>query len=233
METIRQKPMPQHIAIIMDGNGRWAKVRKMPRIFGHRAGTRSVREIVKACGELGIKVLTLYAFSTENWTRPRLEVAALMRLLCSMLRTEILELNKNDVRLAASGRIGELPASVQRDLNNAIEKLKSNQGLTLNLALNYGGRQEIIDAVNALIRDGAQKVTPELFRNYLYTKNFMDPDLLIRTSGEMRISNFLLYQMAYTEFFVTKVLWPDFGRYHLYQAIADYQSRDRRYGGHA
>ena len=229
--SLKEKPLPRHIAVIMDGNGRWAKKRGLPRIFGHRAGTKSVKEAVKVCGELGITALTLYAFSTENWSRPKAEVGALMGLLSKMLSSEVDELDKSGVRLKAVGRLNELPQRVQDDLNRAIEKLKSNKGLTLNLALNYGGRQEITDAVNELLKSGVKKVDEKSFSNHLYTAGLPDPDLMIRTSGEMRISNFLLYQLAYAELYVTPVLWPDFRREHLMKAIADFQARERRFGG--
>ncbi|OGR82928.1 MAG: di-trans,poly-cis-decaprenylcistransferase [Elusimicrobia bacterium RIFCSPLOWO2_01_FULL_54_10] len=228
---LKGKPLPRHIAIIMDGNGRWAKSRGLPRIFGHRAGTQSVREAVKVCGELGIEALTLYAFSTENWARPKAEVSALMGLLSKMLSTEVSELNKSGVRLMAVGRLHELPAKVRGELEKAIDKLKSNTGLILNLALNYGGRQEIADAVNKIIHLGIKKVDEKILSKYLYTADLPDPDLMIRTSGEMRISNFLLYQLAYAELYVTPTLWPDFRREHLYQAIASFQARERRFGG--
>lgn len=222
--------LPRHIAIIMDGNGRWAKMRGLPRIFGHRAGTESVRETVRACGELKIKALTLYAFSTENWTRPRSEVNALMRLLCVMFRKEWAELNERQVQLRAIGRIHELPQTVQKELKKIVEKLKQNKGLILNLALNYGGRQEIVDAINEILAAGMKKIDENNLNKFLYTKDFPDPDLLIRTSGEQRISNFLLYQTAYSEFYTTKTLWPDFRKKDLYQAILDYQNRERRFG---
>ena len=233
LRKIKSKEIPKHIAIIMDGNGRWAKRRGLARIFGHRAGTRSVRETVKACGELGCEALTLYAFSTENWARPESEVSGLMKLLCVMLKKEIEELDKNNVRLRAIGRIFELPQSVQKELAAAIRKLEHNRnGMVLNLALNYGGRQEIADGINEAIRAGIRKVDESSFAEFLYTRGLRDPDLLIRTSGEQRISNFLLYQIAYSELYITKTLWPDFRRKHLYQAILDYQKRERRFGGH-
>ena len=222
--------MPRHIAIIMDGNGRWAHRRGLPRIFGHRAGAKSVREMVRVCAELGVQALTLYAFSTENWSRPKTEVQALMRLLSTMLRKETDELNRNGVQLRAIGRIHELPETVQKDLARAAAALKHNDGLILNLALNYGGRQEMVDAVNAMLRDKIIKIDEESFKNYLYTKTIPDPDLVIRTSGEQRISNFLLYQAAYAEFYTTKILWPDFGKKALMEAIADFQNRERRFG---
>lgn len=214
----------------MDGNGRWARGRGLPRIFGHRAGTKSVREIVRICGELGIEALTLYAFSTENWARPKTEVTALMGLLSKMLFSEVAELNKSGVKLMTVGRTRELPEKVQDELNKAIEKLKSNKGLILNLALNYGGRQEIVDAVNKILELGVKKVDEKTFSQHLYTTSLPDPDLMIRTSGEMRLSNFLLYQLAYAELYVTPVLWPDFRREHLIEALAAYQTRERRFG---
>lgn len=215
----------------MDGNGRWARRRGLPRIFGHRAGAESVREAVKVCGELGIEALTLYAFSTENWARPKTEVNALMGLLSKMISSETAELDKSEVRLMAVGRLGELPAKVQEELNRAIDKLKFNKGLILNLALNYGGRQEIVDAVNEILKSGVKKVDEKMFSRHLYTASLPDPDLMIRTSGEMRISNFLLYQLAYAELYVAPTLWPDFRRAHLYDAIAAFQARERRFGG--
>lgn len=215
----------------MDGNGRWAKKRGLPRIFGHQAGTESVREIVKACGELGIQALTLYAFSTENWVRPKKEVEGLMSLLCKMLSTEVDELDKSGVRLRAVGRIHELPKEVRTELERAIQKLERNRGLILNLALNYGGRQEIVDAVQKIMAEGARKIDEKSFSNFLYTAGLPDPDLMIRTSGEMRLSNFLLYQLAYAELYITKTLWPDFRRKHLVQALREYQKRERRFGG--
>lgn len=223
--------IPKHIAIIMDGNGRWAKKRGLPRIFGHREGSKSVREIVTVCGELKVKALTLYAFSTENWSRPKKEIDALMSLLVTMLKKEVKDLNQKNVRLQAIGRIHELSEKVQRELKNAIHSLRLNQGLILNLALNYGGRQEIVDAVNQLIKEGCQKIDEKILSEYLYTKDLPDPDLVIRTSGEQRISNFLLYQIAYAEFYSTSVLWPDFRRDHLLFAIQEFQKRERRFGG--
>ena len=224
-------PIPRHIAIIMDGNGRWAKARGLPRAAGHKAGVQSVREAVRACGELGVKALTLYSFSTENWLRPKAEISELMRLLSWALRRETAELGKNNVRLMASGRLSGLPARVLRELEASIAKLKDNTGLILNLALNYGARAEIVDAVNALLKDGAKEITEEGVSSKLYTASLPDPDLLIRTSGEMRISNFLLWQIAYAELYVTPVFWPDFRKNHLIEAIAEYRRRERRFGG--
>ena len=231
LREIQSREIPEHIAIIMDGNGRWAKKRGLARILGHRAGTESVRNVIKSCGELGVNALTLYAFSTENWVRPKSEVNGLMRLLCMMLRREVEDLGKNRVRLRAIGRIQELPDQVQKEVNEAVQKLDHNQGLVLTLALNYGGRQEIVDAVRKILRSGLKSVDEKTFRHYLYTDGLKDPDLVIRTSGEQRISNFLLYQIAYSEIYVTKTLWPDFRRKDLYLAMLDYQRRERRFGG--
>ena len=230
LNKITQRELPKHIAIIMDGNGRWAKKRGFPRIYGHRAGTKSVREVVRACGELGLEALSLYTFSTENWSRPREEINALMELLCIMLRKEVKMLNKNNIRLRAVGRTDQLPPRVQRELSHAMDQLKNNRGLILNLALNYGGRQEIIDAVNKIIKSGAKQMNETVFSQYLYTNGLRDPDLVIRTSGEQRISNFFLYQSAYSEVYSTSVLWPDFKKADLYEAILEYQSRERRFG---
>lgn len=229
-QELLKKPLPRHIAIIMDGNGRWAKKRGFPRILGHRKGAESVREAVKTCGELGIKVLTLYTFSTENWSRPKNEISALMNLLSKLLKKETESLNKNNVLLRVSGKIQMLPEKVQKELKTAIDKLKNNTGLILNLALNYGARQEILDAVNQILNSGIKSVDEATFKNYLYTASLPDPDLLIRTSGEYRISNFLLYQIAYSELYITPILWPDFRKLELYQAIQDYQKRERRFG---
>lgn len=235
-ETKPQKT-PRHVAIIMDGNGRWARQRGLPRIKGHEAGVESIRSTVRACGELGVEYLTLYAFSVENWSRPRAEVQALMRLLVFFLRKEVKELDKNNVRLRVIGRVGGLPEAVQKEIARAEEHTKRNTGLTLQLALNYGGRSEIVDAVRCIARDiRAEKVTPEeideqSFGRYLYAPSVPDPELLIRTSGEMRISNFLLWQVSYTELWVTPVLWPEFRKEHLIAALEDYQKRQRRFGG--
>lgn len=231
-ELINKNKLPQHIAIIMDGNGRWAKKHHLPRLAGHREGAKAVREVVRACGELGIKYLTLYAFSTENWARPRKEVAGLMHLLSATLKREALELNQNNVRFQVIGRIEELPDYARRQINQVIELTKNNSGLTLNLALNYGGRQEITDAVRKLVRDGVkpENINESEISKRLYTRDMPDTDLLIRTSGEYRVSNFLLWQIAYTELYVTSVLWPDFGKKELSEAIGDYQKRERRFG---
>ena len=236
MSTTDSTKIPRHVAIIMDGNGRWAKQRGLTRLEGHRAGAESVRAIVRACGELGIGYLTLYAFSSENWRRPKVEVTALMHLLEFYLQREVAELDKNNVRLAAIGRIHELPESAQRQLDKSIETLKKNTGLTLVLALSYGGRTEIVDAVRSIARDvktGAldiADINEELISQRLYTRDIPDPDLLIRTSGELRISNFLLWQISYAEIHVTDTLWPDFRKPQLLAALDDYSKRQRRFG---
>ena len=228
--------MPRHVAIVMDGNGRWAKKKGRPRQVGHRAGVHTVREIVKAASELGIEVLTLFAFSTENWNRPKWEVTSLMRLIIQSIRGEIAEINRNNVKITVSGRWDELPEANQQAIRFALKKTGHNTGLKLNLALNYGGRREIIEATRRIAEDIQEgKLTPDainepLFESYLYTAGLPDPDLFIRTSGEMRISNFLLYQLAYTEIVVSPVLWPEFTRQHFYQTIREYQSRERRFG---
>jgi undecaprenyl diphosphate synthase len=227
--------LPRHIAVIMDGNGRWAKRRRLPRIAGHRAGIRAVRQAVEACARLGVPYLTLYAFSIENWKRPQTEIKLLMSLLREYLRKEIGELNKQNISLGVIGRIEELPQNVQQDLENAIEKTGQNTGMRLTLALNYGARAELVDAVRAVARklrgNGDVVIDEETFSQFLYTRELPDPDLLIRTSGEMRLSNFLLWQAAYSEIWVTETLWPDFSQEHLFQAIIDFQKRERRYGG--
>ena len=217
----------------MDGNGRWAKARGLPRLAGHRAGVESVRECVRACGQLGVKYLTLYSFSTENWLRPKEEVQELMKLLSWALSRETLELDKNKVRLRAIGRLDGLPQAVRDQLAKSITDLDGNKGLTLTLALNYGARQEIVDAANTLIAAGAKEITEESLAAALYTgaNGIPDPDLVIRTSGEMRLSNFLMWQAAYAELYVTPVFWPDFRRPHLEEAIADFGKRQRRFGG--
>jgi len=228
--------LPRHIAIIMDGNGRWAKERNLPRVAGHNEGINSVREVVRACGDLGVEALTLYTFSVENWNRPATEVSALMRLLLRTIRKEVDDLMKNNVNLNVLGDLEDLPPEPKQGMEEAIERTHNNSGLKLNLALNYGGRQEILDAIVRLYHDiAAGKRTPEeidekLFSTYLYTADMPDPDLLIRTSGESRISNFLLWQIAYTELYITSVYWPDFREGELYKAILDYQSRERRFG---
>lgn len=233
---IDPKSVPLHIAIIMDGNGRWAKKRNLPRTAGHEAGVEAVREVVKAAAEVGVKYLTLYTFSVENWKRPREEVTAIMRLLTRTTKREVDELNRNNVRLITTGRIEGLSPTRRRVLAVATAKTKKNTGMVLNLALNYGGRSEIIDAVKAIassVKSGLINpidINEELFANYLYTAGLPDPDLLVRTSGEKRLSNFLLWQTSYTELYITDVLWPDFGRKELFAAIIDYQGRERRFG---
>jgi undecaprenyl diphosphate synthase len=235
-EILGRGNLPRHIAIIMDGNGRWATRQGLPRIAGHHAGRKSVREVVEGCADLGIGYLTLYTFSIENWNRPKYEVAALMTFLGQVLRDEVEEMNRNNVRLGAWGRLDDLPGSVREELNRAITRLSGNTGLYLHLALSYGGRAEIVDAVRRIaeaVKAGElspEKIDEELFTRFLYTADTPSPDLLIRTSGEMRLSNFLLWQLAYSEIYVTDVLWPDFRRQHLEEAIVAYQGRDRRFG---
>ena len=236
MEEIDKGKLPRHIAIIMDGNGRWAKKKNLNRISGHIKGVNAVREIVTACRELGIKVLTLYAFSIENWRRPKDEVTALMGLLKEYLLKEKEEMIQNNIRLSAIGRLEDLPLDVLNTLKEAIKMTKQCNGMILNLALSYGGRSEILHAIQGILSDFQKgKVKPEeinlqRFSQYLWTRGIPDPDLLIRTSGEFRISNFLLWQIAYTELYVTETLWPDFDRKELLKAIAGYQSRERRFG---
>src|SRR3989339_418502 len=231
-----QKNIPGHIAIILDGNGRWAKKRGRPRSFGHRAGTDATRRIVQYCGELGVRILTIYVFSSENWRRPPLEVTMLMRLLIEMVRKEIRDLNKNNVRLNAIGDLSLLPGKTRQVLLEGIEATSKNTGLLLNLAISYSGRLEIVRAVRLAADDIASgKLLPELLTeeklsSYLYTAGMPDPDLMIRTGGDLRISNFLLWQLAYTEFYFTPVLWPDFDRSHLDEAIDSFQRRERRFG---
>jgi len=229
--------LPRHVAVIMDGNGRWAKLRHKPRVEGHRAGIASVRDVVETSARLGLQVLTLYAFSVENWKRPQSEVTTLMGLLKRYLRSELDTLLRNNIRFRVIGRMGELPADVQDELRRGMERTADRTGLLFNIALNYGGRTEIIDAVRRLAADVAAgrrepgAIDEDTVSSYLYTAGLPDPDLLIRTSGEMRVSNFLLWQIAYAEIWVTDVLWPDFRRKHLLQAVADFQKRERRYGG--
>ncbi|NJN26696.1 MAG: isoprenyl transferase [Cyclobacteriaceae bacterium] len=228
--------LPQHIAVIMDGNGRWAKKQGAKRIFGHRNAIEAVRQTTESCAELGIKHLTLYAFSTENWHRPKAEVMGLMELLVSTIKSETSTLTKNNVRLSSIGDITALPKNCQRELQESITLTRDNTGLNLILALSYSGRWEIIEAVRKMLKDvkmdtlDPDDINIELFSDYLCTKGIPDPELLIRTSGEMRISNFLLWQIAYTELFITDVLWPDFRKEHLYEAIVAYQKRERRFG---
>jgi undecaprenyl diphosphate synthase len=233
---IESGDIPCHIAIIMDGNGRWAQRRGLPRIAGHHEGVNSVRDIVEACGQLGVKYLTLYAFSTENWKRPRQEVSLLMRLLLKALRDEKDRLHQNEVQLKAVGDIAALPQDVQDELLDGIKKMEDNKGLSLILALSYSGRWDITNAVRRMyddIRSGSlqkEQITQDLITRYLSTTDFPDPDLLIRTSGELRISNFLIWQIAYSELFISQEFWPSFRRKQLYEAITDYQRRERRFG---
>jgi undecaprenyl diphosphate synthase len=235
-QSLDSSRLPRHVAIIMDGNGRWARQRGLPRIEGHRAGAESVREIVRVSGQLGIKYLTLYAFSSENWSRPKIEVAALMRLLQFYLQKELAELDKNNVRLAAIGRLHELPTSARQQLDKAIAALRNNTGLTLVLALSYGGRAEIVDAVRGIAREiktgqiDVADVDEKRISDHLYTAAIPDPDLLIRTSGELRVSNFLLWQISYSEIYVTETQWPDFRKAEFMKAMEDYGKRQRRFG---
>src|SRR5215210_3076037 len=237
LEKIDLKRLPRHVAVIMDGNGRWAKSRNLPRVEGHRAGIASVREVVETAARLELRVITLYAFSVENWKRPRYEVATLMMLLKEYLRTELQTLMENNIRFMPIGRVDGLDETVQRELRYAQEKTAGNSGLLFQIALNYGGRAEIVDTCNrimAILREKEMSdavIDEAFFSDHLYTANVDDPDLLIRTSGELRVSNFLLWQIAYAEIHVTKTLWPDFRRRHLFEAIIDFQARDRRYGG--
>jgi undecaprenyl diphosphate synthase len=229
--------IPRHIAIIMDGNGRWATKRGLPRSMGHRAGVETLRTTIKECASLGVEVLTVYAFSTENWRRPKEEVGLLMNLLVEYLRKETRELNKNNIVIRTIGDLSKLPAEAQLELEKAFNLTKPNKGLILNIALNYGGRADIVEAVRKLCTAALEKnITPqdineELVSKSLYTAGLPDPDLLIRTSGEMRLSNFLLWQIAYTEIVVVEDYWPDFNQAKLHQAIRSYQQRDRRFGG--
>jgi undecaprenyl diphosphate synthase len=232
------KRLPAHVAIIMDGNGRWAKQRNYPRIVGHKAGVNAVRTTVETCAQLGLEALTLYAFSVENWKRPRHEIEGLWRLLVVYLRRELATLMENDIQLVAIGRLESLPDSIQAELQNVMKRTVGNRGMRLNLAINYGGRTELIDAVNSILENAklegnldALEITEEAISSHLYTAGLKDPDLLIRTSGEMRVSNFLLWQIAYAELHVTDTLWPDFTRTNLLEAIFDYQNRERRFGG--
>jgi undecaprenyl diphosphate synthase len=236
LQGIDPTRLPRHIAIIMDGNGRWARGRSLPRVAGHRAGIASVRDVVETAARLGIQVLTLYAFSVENWKRPRREVDTLMDLLKEFLNRELETLMRNNIRFQVIGRFDELAPSVQRELRRGIETTAPNTGLLFNIALSYGGRTEIVDACRRLMEEKLHgkaewaEVSERVFERYLYTAGQPDPDLLIRTSGEMRVSNFLLWQIAYAEIWVTETLWPDFRKRQLLQAIADYQKRERRYG---
>ena len=228
--------IPIHIAIIMDGNGRWAKQRSLPRVAGHREGINSVREVTRICGEIGIKHLTLYTFSTENWLRPQTEVSALMKLLLTTIRKEIKSLHKNNVKLTTIGAFSDLPKSARKGIEEGIEITKNNTGLNLNLALSYGSRQEIMQAIQQIAHKvdigelKVDEINQEQFENLLYTNKMSDPDFLIRTGGEFRVSNFLLWQIAYTEIYVTDTYWPAFREKELLEAIIDFQSRERRFG---
>ncbi|MBP1720522.1 MAG: undecaprenyl pyrophosphate synthetase [Deltaproteobacteria bacterium] len=236
MADLDRENFPEHIAIIMDGNGRWAQQHALGRIAGHRKGSEAVRQVVRSCRKLGIRYLTLFAFSSENWSRPAEEVAALMKLLVQYLRSEEKELLDNGIRLTAIGNTVSLPDRVRKTLQKIMDKTSKNSDMTLVLALNYGGRDEILEAARRILTDHDRgrlvsgDLTPEVFSSYLYTAGIPDPDLLIRTSGEYRVSNFLLWQTAYTEFFFTDVLWPDFREEHLMEAIQDYRKRERRFG---
>lgn len=229
--------IPKHIGIIMDGNGRWAKERNLPRTFGHKAAIETIRDIVKECSNIGVKYLTLYAFSTENWVRPAEEVNTLMKLLVEYLRKEFEELNSNNVVINSIGDISKLPKICQEELRKAYSNTKNNKGLVLNLALNYGGRDDITTAFKKIYNDikfgklNEDQISEEIISEYLYTAGMPDPDIIIRPSGEFRLSNFLLWQAAYSEFWISDIKWPDFKVENLHQAIYDYQQRDRRYGG--
>jgi undecaprenyl diphosphate synthase len=236
--SIDPNRLPAHVAIIMDGNGRWARKRSLPRAAGHKAGVEAVRITVETCKRLGIQALTLYAFSVENWKRPRAEVDTLWRLLRVYLRRELPEILSNGIRFTCIGRLDGLPPQVRQELQNAIDATAHNRGMQLNVAINYSGRAELVDAINAIVEDARLegrlrdlRIDEEAIASRLYTADLPDPDLLIRTSGEMRISNFLLWQIAYAELYVTDTLWPDFRRADLMHAILDYQKRDRRFGG--
>ena len=236
LESIDQKNLPKHLAIIMDGNGRWAKQQGFLRAFGHQNGTKSVKKTITTCAKLGIEYLTLYAFSTENWNRPKLEVEALMKILINSLKKELVTLQENNIRLNAIGNLDKLPKTAQKELQDVIDKTKNNTHLTLTLALSYGSREELVNAVK-IISDKVKNniisidtIDDSIINEHLYTQNLPDVDLLIRTSGEHRISNFLLWQIAYAELYFTDVLWPDFTEEHLYEAIISYQKRERRFG---
>ena len=235
-ETVLSKNLPKHIAIIMDGNGRWAKQQGMMRAFGHENGTKSVKQTVEACAEIGVKNLTLYAFSTENWNRPKLEVETLMKLLVSSLKKEISTLQNNNIKLAAIGNLNLLPKKVYKELHEVIEHTQNNTRMTLTLALSYGSREELLNTVKEIsikVKNNIislEKIDESIINEHLYTHNLPDVDLLIRTSGEQRISNFLLWQIDYAELYFTSVLWPDFTKQHLYEAIIEYQNRERRFG---
>ncbi|OIO11118.1 MAG: di-trans,poly-cis-decaprenylcistransferase [Flavobacteriales bacterium CG03_land_8_20_14_0_80_35_15] len=236
LTDITSQKLPKHVAIIMDGNGRWAKQQGKPRVFGHKNGVKSVQEIVEAAAEIGINTLTLYTFSTENWNRPKQEVDVLMGLLVRSLKKELKTLIKNNIKLQTIGKIDQLPEKVVAELKEVIEKTKNNTRLTLNLALNYGAREEIVNAIKIISKKvvnnelSIAEIDENIINNHLYTVTLPDVDFLIRTSGEKRISNFLLWQIAYAEFYFTDVLWPDFRKEHFFQAIKEYQQRERRFG---
>jgi undecaprenyl diphosphate synthase len=236
IEDIEVSSLPRHLAIIMDGNGRWAKEKGKHRVFGHENGVKTVKATVESCAKVGIKYLTLYTFSTENWSRPKLEIETLMRLLVSSLRKELKNFNKNNIRLNTIGNISALPSKANRELKEVMDKTKANTGMTLTLALSYGSREELQSAVKAIaVKVKNNIISPEnidetIINNHLYTHNLPDVDLLIRTSGEHRISNFLLWQIAYAELYFINVFWPDFSEYHLVEAIKNYQNRERRFG---
>ncbi len=236
MHRIIKEKLPRHIAVIMDGNGRWAKKNRLKRVKGHEKGADAVRTTVKTCRELGIRYLTLYAFSVENWQRPKSEVNALTSLLDEYLKSELDEMKETGIRLFTIGDTGKLPQAVKARLSDAVEETSANSGMVLILALSYGGRDEIVRAVKGILKDSKssditeEAITKDFFSRYLYTADIPDPDLLIRTSGEYRLSNFLLWQMAYTELYFTDVLWPDFSKEDLIEAIVDYQGRERRFG---
>ena len=234
LEKLDLERLPRHIAVIMDGNGRWAQKRHLPRVAGHRAGTQSARTTIETCARLHVEALTLYAFSVENWRRPKAEIEFLMQLLREYLRKEMPLIQKNNIRMRFLGRPDELPEGVRKDTREAMDATAGNSGMVLSIALNYGGRAEIVDAMNAILaeRNGNKSaITEDELTKHLYTASLPDPDLLIRTSGEMRISNFLLWQIAYAEIFVTETLWPDFNRARLLEALLEFQKRERRYGG--
>lgn len=235
-ELKKSGEIPAHIAIIMDGNGRWAKKRGLPRVAGHKRGVDTVKEIVEACAEIGVKFLTLYTFSTENWKRPKDEVSTLMRLLLKSLKDRVNELNENDIRLTTIGDLDALPFEVQKQLKVDIERTRNNKKMVLNLALSYSGRWELLEAIKEISKLSAKgkisdkDIDEKFLSSFLTTKDIPDPDLLIRTSGEFRVSNFLLWQIAYSEFVITETLWPDFSKYDLYEAIKIFQKRERRFG---
>ena len=236
IEHINKSFLPKHIAVIMDGNGRWAKQKGMLRVIGHQNGTKSVRKTVESCAKLGIENLTLYAFSTENWNRPKLEVQTLMKLLVSSLKKEITTLQENNIKLAAIGNLDALPKKAHKELLEVIDKTKDNNRMILTLALSYGSREELLNTVKKIsikVKNNiisAENIDESVINEHLYTRNLPDVDLLIRTSGEQRISNFLLWQIAYAELYFTSVLWPDFTEQHLFEAIIEYQKRERRFG---